>query len=140
VEGALRYVCSPCRTSYAQQQGLTRHIRKAHNPSLCLLCEFKWGRRYEYRNHLRRKHPGVDPDMILGKAPGPRRRATIRTGHVSQQPPVLPPAIEQDQQNWAGSTATHSPSNPETPPMRYSPFSDADIDAAFNTILTNSTF
>jgi hypothetical protein len=96
-------VCSPCRTSYSQRQGLTRHIRKAHNPNICLLCEFKWGRRYEYRNHLKMKHPGVDPDMILGKAPGPRRRATIRTENVPQQPPGLPPAVERDQQNWAES-------------------------------------
>ena len=33
----LRYVCSPCRTSYSQRQGLTRHIRRAHNPNICLL-------------------------------------------------------------------------------------------------------
>ena len=161
--------------------------------------------------------------MILGKAPGPRRRATIRTEHVPQQPPVLPPAVERDQQNWAESqpyplappspagarvtsvlphavspvdynsqpvhaeqivmmdgehecahrsilgleqkffhvsylililmlsgccqpTWAHQllhigPFNPETPlPICYSPFSAADIDAAFNSIFTNSTF
>ena len=96
-------MCSTCRRSYAQPQGLTRHIREAHDPSLCLFCEFKWGRRYEYRSHLSTKHRGVDPDLILGKAPGPRRGATIRAEHVPQQPPVSPPAVEQDQQNWAES-------------------------------------
>jgi hypothetical protein len=96
-------VCSQCRRSYAQRQGLTRHIREAHDPSTCLLCGSKWGRRYQYRNHLKTKHRGVDPDIILGKAPGPRRGASIRTEHVPQQPTVSPPAVEQDQQNWAES-------------------------------------
>ena len=104
-------MCAPCHTSYAQCQGLTRHIRTAHNPRLCLLCEFKWGRRYEYRNHLRTKHPVVDPDTILGRAPRPRRRAIIRTERVPQQPPFSPPAVEQDQQNWADSRP-----NPLAPP------------------------
>jgi len=48
--------------------------------------------------------------MILGKAP-PRRRAYIPTEHVPQQPPVLPPAVERDQQNWA-----ESEPNPLAPP------------------------
>jgi hypothetical protein len=38
------------------------------------------------------------------------------------------------------SAATHSPSNPETPPMGYSPFSDEDIDAAYNSFFTISAF
>jgi hypothetical protein len=104
-------VCPVCRRSYAQRQGLGRHIRTAHNPNRCFLCEFKWGRRYQYRNHLRKKHPGVDPDMILGKAPASRRRATNLTVHLPQQPPVAPPAVEQDQKNW-----TESQPYPSAPP------------------------
>ena len=104
-------MCSICRTSYAQRQGLGRHVRTVHNPNLCFLCEFSWGRPYEYRNHLQKKHPGVNPDMILGKAPGSRCRATIITEHLPQQPPVLPPTVEQDQQNWA-----ESQPNPSTQP------------------------
>jgi hypothetical protein len=41
--------------------------------------------------------------VILGKAPGSRRRATILTEHLPQQAPVSPPAVEQDQQNRAES-------------------------------------
>ncbi|KAF8496789.1 hypothetical protein F5888DRAFT_365132 [Russula emetica] len=109
-EVALRYVCFPCRRSYAQPQGLRLHIRTVHNPNQCFLCEFKWARPYEYRNHLR-KHPGVNPDSILGKPAGSRRRATIRTEHLPQQPSVSPPAVEQDQQNLA-----ESQPNPSAPP------------------------
>lgn len=102
-----------CYASYAQRQGAWLHIRTVHNPKLsCSLCsEFKWARPYEYRKHLRKKHPDVNPDLILGKASGSRRRATITTEHSPQQPPVLPPAVEQDQQNWAKSRP-----NPSAPP------------------------
>ena len=96
-------MCSICLASYAQRQGAWRHIRTVHKPKLCFLCEFKWGRRYEYRNHLK-KHPGVDPDKILGEAPGRRRRrrkALILTERLPPQPPVLPPAVEQGQHKWA---------------------------------------
>lgn len=105
-------MCSICRTSYAQRQGLGRHVRTVHNPNLCFLCEFSWGRPYEYRNHLQKKHPGVNPDMILGKAPGSRCRATIITEHLPQQPPVLPPTVEQVQQN-----RVESQPSPSTQPL-----------------------
>jgi hypothetical protein len=49
--------------------------------------------------------------VILGKAPGSRRRTTTLTEHLPQQPPVSPPAVEQDQQNWA-----ESQPNPSVPP------------------------
>jgi hypothetical protein len=104
-------LCSICLTSYIQPQGLGRHIRTVHNPNLCFRCEFRWGRPYEYLNHLRKKHPDVDPDVILGKAPGSRRRASILTEYFPQQPPLSPPAVEQDQQNWA-----ESQPNPSAPP------------------------
>jgi hypothetical protein len=110
-EGALRYLCSPCHTSYVQPQGLGRHIRTVHNPNLCFRCEFRWGRPYEYRNHLQKKHPDVDPDTILGKALGSRRRATILTEYLPQQPSVSLPAVEQGQQN-----RTESQPNPLAPP------------------------
>jgi hypothetical protein len=105
-------LCSICHTSYAQRTGAWRHIRTVHNPKPCFLCsEFKWGRPYEYRNHLLKKHPGVNPDMILGKAPGSRCRATILAEHLQQQAPVSPPAVEQDQQN-----RTESQPNPSAQP------------------------
>jgi hypothetical protein len=43
---------------------------------------------------------GVNPDVILGKAPVSRRKSTL-TEHLPQQPPVSPPPVGQDQQNWA---------------------------------------
>lgn len=97
--GALRYLCPICRASYAQRQGVRRHIRTAHNPKpkQCFLCEFSWARPYEYRNHLKKKHRGVDPDLILGKPPRSRRRAIPLTEHLPQQPPVSPPAVKHQQ-------------------------------------------
>ena len=109
-------MCSICYASYAQRTGAWRHIRTVHNPKLCFLCnEFRWARPYEYRNHLLKKHPDVNPDVILGKAPGSRRRATILTEHIpqqQQQQPISPPTIGQDQHNWA-----ESQPNPSAPPF-----------------------
>jgi len=48
--------------------------------------------------------------MILGKAPGPRRRATLLTEHLPQQPPVSSPSVEQDEQIWAESQPNPSAS------------------------------
>jgi hypothetical protein len=106
-------LCPICHKGYAQRQGAWLHIRTVHNPNpkKCFLCEFTYARPYEYRGHLRKKHPGVNPDVILGKAPGSRRRTTTLTEHLPQQPPVSPPAVEQDQQNWA-----ESQPNPSVPP------------------------
>jgi hypothetical protein len=104
-------VCFLCPASYRQPQGRTRHIREAHNPSVCLFCDFKWGRRYEYRKHLKNRHPSVNRDRILGKPPRPRCGTTIRTEHLPQQPPISPPAVEQDQQNGAESQP-HPPAPP----------------------------
>ena len=50
--------------------------------------------------------------MILGKAPGSRCRATIITEHLPQQPPVLPPTVEQVQQN-----RVESQPSPSTQPL-----------------------
>ena len=108
-------MCSKCHASYAQRQGAWRHIRRVHNPKSCfnLSCEFKWARPYEYRSHLKTRHPGVDPNLILGKAPDSRGRAIISTEYVPQQPPGSPPAvqIEQGQQN-----RDKSEPYPSTPP------------------------
>jgi hypothetical protein len=59
--------------------------------------------------------------MILGKAPGSRRRATILTELLPQQPPVSSLTVEQDQQNWAGSQ--RNPSAPLSP----APAGDASV-------------
>jgi hypothetical protein len=107
-------LCSICHKGYAQRQGAWRHIRTVHHPKLCLYCKFTWARPYEYKNHLKKKHPGVNPDMTPGKAPGSRCSATVLTKRLRQQSPVSPPAVGQGQQNWAGiqpySSALPSPS------------------------------
>ncbi len=154
-------MCPICYASYAQRQGAWRHIRTVHNPKRCFMCEFRYARPYDYWNHIKKQHPGVDPYLILGKAPWSRRGATIITEHLPQQ-------MSDSSAHPGGSTATHSLSNQETAPIStpfplvgenyggfvpedpmigsfgpiryYSPISDADIDAAFNTIFTNSTF
>jgi hypothetical protein len=97
-------LCPECRSSYAQRQGAWRHIRTVHKPRQCSLCEFEYARPYDYRAHLENKHLIVNPDLILGKAPGSRGRAAILTGFelIPQQQPLPPPAVE-DQQTWAGS-------------------------------------
>jgi hypothetical protein len=70
-------VCEACGERYAQQQGLNRHYREKHNPSSCIYCGASWSRPYQYRDHIEKQHPDVDPDLVLGKAAGSRRRSTV---------------------------------------------------------------
>lgn len=57
-----------------------------------MYCDAEWGRPYEYRDHLERYHPDVDPDLILGKAAGSRRKSACFARHRSQQASL--PTIE----------------------------------------------
>ena len=93
-----QFFCDDCDAKYVQRQGLNRHRQEKHErddsePSLCIYCDAKCGRAYEYREHLEKHHPAVDPDIILGKAAGSRRRTAYYARHRSQQ--VLLPNIEQ---------------------------------------------
>jgi hypothetical protein len=108
-------LCSKCPgyKGYTQRQAAWRHIRTAHSPNQCSFCKFKWGRRYEYRNHLKKKHPRVNPDVILREAPGAHYSATVLTKRLRPQPAVSPPAVEHDQQNCAESQLY--PSAPPSP-------------------------
>ena len=85
--------CNTCGKRFKQTQGRNRHYREKHDPDLCLLCDVEWGRPYQYRDHLETHHPDVDPDTIMGKTEGSRRRAASFARHASQQQ-VLPPTIE----------------------------------------------
>ncbi|KAI0268430.1 hypothetical protein BGY98DRAFT_346926 [Russula aff. rugulosa BPL654] len=92
-----QFFCDDCDAKYVQRQGLNRHRQEKHEcddsePSLCIYCDAKCGRAYEYREHLEKHHPDVDPDIILGKAAGSRRRTAYYARHRSQQ--VLLPTIE----------------------------------------------
>ena len=90
-----QYICDTCGKQYSQSQGVSRHRQAEHNPPSCLRCDFKWSRPYQYRTHLEKCHLEVDPDDVLGKPAGSRRRTKIvgrdRPQHLS------PPAIQSDQ-------------------------------------------
>lgn len=90
------YSCNICSKVYAQPQGVTRHHREAHQVSTCMYCgDFKWGRPYLFRKHLKEQHPNVDPDTVLGGPTGPRCNVTIIPKH---SPPQWgsPPTSEHD--------------------------------------------
>lgn len=110
------YLCNVCGERYAQPQGVNRHYRAKHDPSSCMYCGAKWSRPYQYRDHIEKQHPDVDPDLVLGKVAGSRRKATVagrdqppaikldrRIPTISLRTPLTPPAP-------AAAKATHVPS------------------------------
>jgi hypothetical protein len=100
---ALPFTCSICNKRYKQRQGLNRHYGEKHNPNLCMYsyCNFGWTRPCKYRAHLRKHHPNVNPDEVLGKTAESRCRTSAfarrRSQHDSepQQGPLTPspPAV-----------------------------------------------
>ena len=101
------YVCHTCGERYAQPGGVTRHYRTKHNPNFCAYCGAGWSRPYQYRNHLEMHHRDVDPDLVLGKPAGSRRRAKVTGRGLTQN--VSPHVVQHDRQSQ---TATQPP-----PPM-----------------------
>jgi hypothetical protein len=85
------FSCDTCGKTFAQPQGVTRHYREKHNPSLCIYCDVGWSRPYQYKDHLEKHHPGVDPVTVLGKTAGSRRRTSIIARHPPPPPPPPPP-------------------------------------------------
>lgn len=78
------YSCDICGNAYAQRQGVTRHHREVHQVSMCIYCRnFRWGRPYQLRKHLKEQHPDVDPNTVLGGPMGSRRKVT----HISKSSP-----------------------------------------------------
>ena len=67
------YSCYVCGNIYSQPQNVTRHYREAHERRLCLYCDFKSSRSYKYRDHLKKHHPDVDADAVLGQANSTRK-------------------------------------------------------------------
>jgi DNA-directed RNA polymerase subunit RPC12/RpoP len=101
------FVCHTCGKRYAQPGGVTRHHRAKHSPNSCTYCGARWSRPYQYRDHLERHHRDVDPDLVLGKPAGARRRAEVIGRGRPQN--VSPHVVERDRQSRAA---------PRRPPLR----------------------
>lgn|SRR6266850_1174445 len=85
-----RYSCDMCDKHYAQPQGLTRHRRETHKPSLCRHCGvFEWGRPYVLKEHLGKWHPGVNPDAELEEIKHNSRSTTTYLPQISSSTPEL---------------------------------------------------
>lgn len=78
-----RYPCNVCGKRYLQPQGLKRHQREAHGASLCIYCrDFRWGRPYLLRGHLKKRHPDVNIDAALAEATRTHRMATAEASQA----------------------------------------------------------
>lgn len=85
--------CNLCGKRFSQRQNVFRHQRKEHNDShSCIVsgCEFKWTRPDQFRAHLTNCHHDVDPDKVLDKPAGSRRRSKIM-GRDLPPPPTIKP-------------------------------------------------
>jgi hypothetical protein len=125
------YSCNICGKVYAQPQGVTRHHREAHQVSVCMYCgEFRWGRLYQFKKHLKAKHPNVDHTM-LGGPTGSRRKVT-RIRKQSPRQRVSPSIPEHDQRGRAehGVYPLASPPSavPEITPLFMLAMSSLDYD------------
>jgi hypothetical protein len=51
-----------------------------------MYCDVQWVHSYQYKDHLKEHYPNVDPDAVLGEAPGSQRRdKIIARFHSSQE-------------------------------------------------------
>lgn len=108
------FVCHTCGKRYAQPGGVMRHRRAKHDsPNSCMYCGTRWSRPYQYRDHLEKHHRDVDPDVVLGKPAGSRRRAEV-IGR-GRPPNVLPYVIKHDRQSQA--TAATPRRHLQMPPL-----------------------
>jgi hypothetical protein len=61
-----RFKCSYCLKDYAQLQSLKRHQQEKHGLALpCIQagCNYRWTRKYEFKNHLKKKHNLKNDEM-----------------------------------------------------------------------------
>ena len=81
------FSCDKCDKQYAQSHGVIRHQREAHEINLCLICkDFKWGRRYQLKKHLKERHPSVNLYETLCEATRCRHReSTMNKKSLRQQ-------------------------------------------------------
>jgi hypothetical protein len=91
------YICHTCGNRYAQPGGVMRHYRAKHYPNSCTYCGATWSRPYQYRDHLEKHHRDVNPDLVLGKTAGSRRRAEVIGRGRPQN--VSPHVVKHDRQS-----------------------------------------
>ena len=113
------YLCNVCGEQYAQPQGVNRHYRAKHDPCSCIYCGAEWSRPYQYRDHIEKQHPDVDPNLVLGKVAGSRRKALI----IGRD---RPPAIKLDQRIQA--VPLRLPLSPPAPKVTH------DVPSTFSSI------
>lgn len=107
-----KYLCGDCDGQFLHRQSLLRHRKSVHNKAhrFCWYCNFKWTRPYEYKNHLKKRHPSADIVKVLGKRPGSRRTSLIMARDLA--PHISPPAVEPNHQSQA-----ERPQRSVTPPL-----------------------
>ena len=122
-----RYLCDTCGKDYALISGLNRHQRETHKPSLCRHCgSYEWGRRYLFKEHLERSHPGVNLDAELEEIKWDTHSAATVTGY----PPQVSPPTPQLGQRGLAESQPHPPTLPppamtELPPVSLPAFPPA---------------
>jgi hypothetical protein len=111
----------PDRKPYAQRQGLVRHLREKHEPSFeCSHpggCNYEWAgsRRYEYVNHLRKKHK-LEDDKIEEILAQPPKRCRDRDNvaesdqMAGRSEPEITATGHEDSSGLGHLAATHAPS------------------------------
>ena len=87
------FSCNTCGEIFSQQQGVYHHYREKHKPNLCISCNVEWSHPYQYRKHIKKCHPDLDPDMVLGKTAGSCHRAASMARDSPEQPMLSPLAV-----------------------------------------------
>lgn len=86
-----KYSCFICEGEFTLPQMLSRHMKDVHYPketcSYCQFFTFSRGRRYIYRQHVKKYHPEQDPEISLPEI----RPQSSRDTKASSQSDVMGP-------------------------------------------------
>jgi hypothetical protein len=93
--------CHICGQQLSQSQGVPRHIRDVHEPSMCPspYCGFEWSRPPKLKEHLMERHPDIPLRPTLANVTRYRRRVTWTKNHPQGQH-ALPLPTEYDRRSW----------------------------------------
>ena len=132
-----QYSCNICRKVYAQPQGVTRHLREIHRASICAYCgDFEWGRPYRFKEHLKKRHPEVDPDAALDEAARIYRGPTTIRRHSQRQQRVLAPTPEYDRRSRHAEFKSNLKMGRLTP----GPFAEAKVTPVTPSITSSASY